>query len=447
MATEVIVPALGVVVENVRIVTWFKEEGDRVKKGEPLLEIESDKVMTEITAPASGILGCVLYGEGAEVGITKVVAVIVGEGEAVPEIYRQKVAEVTPPVAPVAPPATGSSPEPRQPVKVVPVAKKLAEEKGVDLSLVTPTGPHGTIMKKDVETYLASKGSGKEEETRRVSPLAQKVAAELQIPLEGIQGTGVAGRIMKGDILRAAEQSTTPQGEERPAGQVLPMSKMRQVIAKRLSESAFTAPHIYLFAEVEMGKVLELRESILEEFETRFNVRLSINDFLIKAVALAIREYPFFNASIKGNVIHIHPEVNVGLAVALDEGLIVPAIPNADKLGLGAIAQQRVELVERARKGKLTLPEIERGTFTITSLSNFDINFFTAIINPPQTGILSVGKIGDRLFLEKGEVRARKVVTFGLSADHRIIDGSVAAKFLQTLKKMLENPMFCFLNG
>jgi pyruvate dehydrogenase E2 component (dihydrolipoamide acetyltransferase) len=167
---------------------------------------------------------------------------------------------------------------------------------------------------------------------------------------------------------------------------------------------------------------------------------------LIKAVALAIREYPFFNACIKGNEIHIHPEVNVGLAVALDEGLIVPAIPNADKLGLGAISQQRAELVDRARKAKLTIEEIQRGTFTISSLSNFDITFFTAILNPPQTGILSVGKMEDRLFLEKGEVKARKVVTFGLSADHRIIDGAVAAKFLQTIKKMMENPMFCFLN-
>ncbi|RPJ01865.1 MAG: 2-oxo acid dehydrogenase subunit E2, partial [Deltaproteobacteria bacterium] len=152
------------------------------------------------------------------------------------------------------------------------------------------------------------------------------------------------------------------------------------------------------------------------------------------------------NASIRGNEIHIHPDVNVGLAVALDEGLIVPAIPNADKLGLGAIARQRADLVERARKGKLAMEEIQRGTFTISSLSNFDITFFTAILNPPQSGILSVGKIQDLLYLEAGQVKTKKVSTFGLSADHRIIDGAVAAKFLQAIKRMIENPLFSFLD-
>jgi len=446
MATEVIIPALGVVVEKVKIVNWFKGEGDRVEKGEPLLEIESDKVMTEIVSPASGVLGSVLYEAGAEVGITMVVAVIVGEGESVPETYRQKATVSAPPAVPTPPSAVSPEAELRQPANAAPVARKLAEEKGVDLSLVKPTGPHGTIMKKDVEAYLASKALEEEKKPHKVSGVARKVAAEFQVDLEVIQGTGISGRIMKADVLKALEPSPPLKEGERPAEQVIPMSKMRQVIARRLSESAFTAPHIYLFTEVEMGKVLDLRESILEEFERRFGIRLSVNDFLIKAVALTIREFPFFNASVRGNEIHIHPEINVGLAVALDEGLIVPAIPNTDKLGLGQIVQQRAELVERARKGKLTIEEIQRGTFTISSLSNFDISFFTAIINPPQTGILSVGKIQDQLFLEKGEVKAKRVSTFGLSSDHRIIDGAVAAKFLQTLKKRMENPIFSFLD-
>ena len=444
MATEVIIPALGVITEKVKIITWFKSEGDPVEQGEPLLEIESDKVTTEIAAPSSGILGCILYPVGAEVPITKVAAVIVAPGEAVPASYRQQLEE-GPPLTPSAvPPSAPPAEKVSKPVKAAPAARKFAEEKGVDLSLVTPTGPHETIMKKDVEAYLAAPVS--EKKPPRVSPVAQKVAADLQISVNGVQGTGVQGKIMKADVLKAAEESKSPTKEEGPFGKTLAMSKMRQVIARRLSGSAFTAPHIYLFTDVNMEKAIDLRDSILEDFERKFHVRLSINDFLIKAVSLAIRDYPLLNAMIRGDEIYIHPEINVGLAVALEDGLIVPAMTQVDRLGLGAIAQQRADLVGRARQGKLTLNEIERGTFTISSLANFDIRFFTAIINPPQSGILSVGKIEDQLYREKGEVKERKVVHLGLSVDHRIIDGAVAARFLQTIKKTLENPSFYFLN-
>jgi pyruvate dehydrogenase E2 component (dihydrolipoamide acetyltransferase) len=299
-------------------------------------------------------------------------------------------------------------------------------------------------MKKDVEAYLAAPVS--EKKPPRVSPVAQKLAADLQISVDAVQGTGVQGKIMKADVLKAAEESKSPTKEEGLFGKTLAMSKMRQVIARRLSGSAFTAPHIYLFIDVNMEKAIDLRDSILEDFEKKYHVRLSINDFLIKAVSLAIRDYPLLNATIRGDEIYIHPEINVGLAVALEDGLIVPAMTQVDRLGLGGIAQQRADLVDRARQGKLTLNEIERGTFTISSLGNFDVRFFTAIINPPQSGILSVGKIEDQLYREKGEVKERKVVHLGLSVDHRIIDGAVAARFLQTIKKIMENPSFYFLN-
>jgi pyruvate dehydrogenase E2 component (dihydrolipoamide acetyltransferase) len=203
MATEVIIPALGVVVETVKILKWLKSEGDRVKEGEPLLEIESEKVTTEITAPVSGILGCVLYPEGAEVPITNVAAVIVTEGEAVPESYRQQVEEAPPPTAEMAAPSVLLGEKAPRPGKAVPAARKLAEKGGVDLSLVTPTGPHGTIMKKDVEAYLDSAVS--EEHPQRVTTLARKEAERLGVSLEGIQGTGTRGRVMKADVLTAAK--------------------------------------------------------------------------------------------------------------------------------------------------------------------------------------------------------------------------------------------------
>ena len=442
MATEIIIPALGLITEQVKILTWFKSEGDRVEKGEPLLEIEADKVTTEICAPVSGILGRIFYPEGSEVPITKVAAIIVAEGEVVPEAYRQAEGEFAPSVPQPSPAISSLEKKAQKERKAVPIARKLAEETGVDLSLVTPTGPHGTIMKKDVEAYLAARAD--EKRPQKVSNIARKVAEEFQVPLEGVQGTGAAGRIMKADVFRAAEGKAAASKEEAPVGQRIPMSKMRQVIARRLSESAFTAPHIYLFIDVNMDNTLHLRESLEEEFEKKFHARLSVNDLLIKAVALALQEFPALNATLKGNEIVTHPDINIGLAVALNEGLIVPAISQADKIGLGKIAQMRADLVERARQGKLTLSEIERGTFTVSSLATFDITFFTAIINPPQSGILTIGKIEDQLYLENKEVRSRKICRLGLSADHRIIDGAVAANFLQTLKKILENPMLYF---
>jgi len=411
MATEVIIPALGVVVETVKILRWLKSEGDRVREGEPLLEIESEKVTTEITSPASGIVGCILYPEGSEVPITKVAAVIVAEGEAVPEFYRQQGEEAPPPSMPTAGPSVILTERASKGVKAVPAARKLAEKEGVDLSLVRPTGPHGTIMKKDVEAYLASAISRKP--LQRVSTLARKEAARLGVSVEGIHGTGTRGRVMRADVLRAAEQPKAIPEEEDLFGKVIPMNKMRQVIGRRMAESAFTAPHIYLFIDVNMERVLDLREMILEDVERQFKVRPSINDFLIKAVALTIREYPLLNATLRGDEIHVHPEINVGL-------------------------------VDRARGGKLTIEEVQRGTFTISSLASFDISFFTAILNPPQSGILTVGRTQDQLYLEGGQVRTRKVANCGLSVDHRIVDGAVGAAFLQSLKKKLENPSFAF---
>ena len=184
---------------------------------------------------------------------------------------------------------------------------------------------------------------------------------------------------------------------------------------------------------------------MLSDFEKQFGVRISVNDFLIKAVALTIREFPMLNAMVRGEEIYIHPDVNVGLAVAMQEGLIVPAIPQTDRMGLGQIARMRADLVERARAGRLKMEEIERGTFTLSSLAQFEITFFSAILNPPQSGILSVGKTMDQLALREGQVITKKVTRLGLSVDHRIIDGAVAAAFLQSLKKKMEKPAYSFL--
>lgn len=334
-------------------------------------------------------------------------------------------------------------------IKAVPAARWRARREGVDLSLVKGSGPDGTILLKDIQDFRITKTSIEtvvRAKKIHASSLARKLAEKKGIPLQDIEGSGKHGRIMMGDVIKAREMQEVSLKEKGVFGETIPMSRMRRVIAKRMVQSAFTAPHIYFFTDVKMDGLIQLHDDILTRFEEQFKVRISMNDFLIKAVALTIKEFPMLNGTVKGEEVYVMPEINIGLAVATEGGLIVPAIPQADQLGLEKISQMRSDLVERARSGKLKLEEIERGTFTISSLAQFDITFFTAILNPPQSGILTVGKTSDRLFLEKGEVVPQKLATFGLSVDHRIVDGAIAAAFLQSLKSKLENPTIAFIH-
>jgi pyruvate dehydrogenase E2 component (dihydrolipoamide acetyltransferase) len=336
--------------------------------------------------------------------------------------------------------------------RAVPAARWKAKREGINLSLVKGSGPQGVILLKDLEQIRVTQGAMEtiQREGRvHASTLARKLAEREGVALGPIEGTGTRGRVMMADVERAVERKTPAvavEEKESLFGKTLPMTRMRKVIAKRMAQSAFTAPHIYFFTEVEMDRLNRLREEILSDFEKQFKVRISMKDFLIKAVALTIREFPMLNAMIRGEEIYIHPEINVGLAVAMEEGLIVPAIPQADRIGLGRIAAMRSDLIERARTGRLKMEEIDRGTFTLSSLAQSDITFFTAILNPPQSGILSVGKTIDQLALQDGQVISKKVARLGLSVDHRIIDGAVAAAFLQTLKRRLESPTFTFMD-
>jgi len=447
MATEVVIPMLGVTVEKGKIIEWLKKEGDSVERGESIFIVEADKVTTEVESPAGGILAKILVEAGKEVPVLTVVGLITAPGEEIPADYKTAIAaEPTKPAmaAAAADIPSGGSPyaaavkgpaKPAGPVAIMPGARKLALERGIDLSAIDPTGPEGVILLRDVEA-AATVPAG------RVSTLAQRLAAKEGVDLAAVEGSGVRGRIMRADVRSALAEA------KRPAlGKVMPMQSMRQVIARRMSQSAFTAPHIYFFSDIQMDPLLDFRREIVAEFEKQFGLRPSVNDLLIKAVALNILDFPLLNASVKDQEIHIAPEVNVCLAVALEDGLIVPAIANADLAGLVDIVRQRQDLVARARSGKLTMEEIERGTFTISSLAQYDITYFTAILNPPQSGILSIGKTREELYLDTdGTVGKRKVATFGLSVDHRIIDGTLAADFLQNLKWKLERPAFTFLH-
>jgi pyruvate dehydrogenase E2 component (dihydrolipoamide acetyltransferase) len=416
MAVEVIVPSLGEVVEEVTILHWFKSEGDEVNKEEPLLEVESEKVTTEIGAPASGILGRILYPQGSKVGITQVVAIIVAEGEALPEAYRNLPSSIA---AQTVRQVTSISEKEIERLRVAPLARKIAEKEGIDLALVQPTGPHGTIMKKDVEAYLAAIQKQKEEPGRVEGlPVREKIVEKEMVPT----------------IARAIP------------GQKIPLTSMRKTIARRMVKSAFSAPHLCVFSELGMDALLEIREKLKSSYKEPLEFRISTNDFLMKAVALTLKEFPYLNARWEEEEIQLLEEINIGLAVALEEGLIVPAIPQVDHLGLEEIARQRIELVERARQGKLQKIELERGTFTITSLATFGVSHFTAIINPRQSAILSVGATQEKLVMQEGKVYSKRVAIAGLSIDHRVVDGAYGAAFLDLLKRRIENPTITFLH-
>lgn len=399
MATEVVVPMLGITVEKGKIVEWLKNEGDSVEKGESIFVLEADKATLEVESPASGILAKILISIGKEVPVLTVVGVILEPGEDLPARYRMQDEGAGVPAVEAIPLPAGTLPAAGN-IPVIPAARRLAQEKGVDLLSIAGTGPGGVILVRDVEAVLKT---GQRPEIK-VSTLARGLAEKEGVALQEIQGSGFRGRIMRADVERAAAQ------EELPAamGKVIPMDSMRKVIARRMSESMFTAPHIYFFTEIRMDPLLNFRREIAAEFERSFSLKISVNDFLIKAVALNLVEFPLLNATLKGEEIHILQEVNVGLAVALPNGLIVPAIANADRAGLADIVRQRANLVERARTGKLSMQETERGTFTISSLAQYDITSFTAILNPPQSGILSVAKTCDELLSGKWRREIKK---------------------------------------
>lgn len=460
MATEVVIPMLGITVEKGQIVEWLKDEGDAVEKGESIFVVEADKVTTEVESPASGVLAKILLPAGEPVPVLSVVAIITEPGETLAPQYttspkpktEEAVVETSPQDAPAGlkPPAIGSESET---IRIVPAARKLALEKGVDLANVSPTGPEGVITFRDIESASDSRPPQAGEAGTKASTLARRKAEAAGVSLEGIEGTGIRGRIMRGDVDQALrregpEMQATPSAADVDTnfGRIILMDGMRKTIARRLSSSAFTAPHVAFYADIHMDPLLSYRESILDAFQDRYGLRPSINDFLIKAVALTIREFPLLNGAIQEDEIHILPNINVGLAVALADGLVVPAITDADNNGLLEIVRQRSDLVERALKGRLTMVEMERGTFTISSLAQYEITFFTSILNPPQSGILSVGKTRDELALVDGEVKVRHIASMGLAVDHRIIDGVVAAEFMRDLKKKLETPAFTFLH-
>nr|MDO8133271.1 dihydrolipoamide acetyltransferase family protein [Candidatus Njordarchaeum guaymaensis] len=428
MVTPLILPSFSLGMKEGTILKWFKKEKDSVERGEPVVKVFGEKMEVDLDSPASGNLLKILYGEKAEVPVSTVIGLIGELGEDT-STYLTQLGKGAP-VSLVATPVAG---------QVAP-----AVQAPPILGAVASAQVHAGIAQKSPQP------SGR----IRASPAARRTARERNIDLGTVTGTGPAGRVVAKDMLSPAEQKAVPVSsrpelgvvagfkDTRKVKQVAPMSPIRKVIAKRMSQSARTAPHITVIMETDMSEVMKLREKLLPEVEKRVGTKLSYTDIIVKAVAKALEEFPMVNSTlVDENNIKIFDEINVGVAIATKEGLIVPVIRNANRLSVAEISATLSQLIDKANKGKLTPDEMSGGTFTVTSLGMFGVDVFMPIINPPESGILAVGRITRKPVVDdKGQIVVRPMVFLALAVDHRVIDGAPGAEFLQRIKEILEYP-------
>ncbi|RCK73919.1 MAG: Dihydrolipoamide acetyltransferase component of pyruvate dehydrogenase complex [Anaerolineae bacterium] len=420
MATEVFMPALGIAQDTGKLLEWLVQEGQTVQKGQPLMVIETDKTTVEIEAPASGILANVRARPGEDIPVGQVIAHILEAGESVATAQAR--------VSPSSGPAKAASP----------VAARLAAEKGLDLSQVPSHGER--VTKEDVLAYLAAQAQTAAPAQRVLaSPKARRLARESGIALEALKGSGPQGAVLAADVLQAVESrpplvpSVNTSGIEQPAM----VSRMWRTMAKRMSESWRTVPHFFLEIEVNASALLKWKEHL----RARGQAEVTITDLLIKLTALALHEHPRLNASWIDEDLVLHEEINIGLAVMVEEGLLVPVIHHADRLGVLEIAARRKKLIAGAQANRLSLEEMSGGTFTLSNLGMFGVSAFSAIINPPEAGILAVGGIEEKVLARQGEMVIQPRMRLTLSLDHRVVDGARGAQFLQTLKGLIEEPL------
>lgn len=438
MATQIIMPKLGATMEEGTIVKWLVEVGDEIEEGDPIAEILTDKITLEIESTVDGVVLKTFFEEGDVVEVQSLVAYIGEEGEVVPENAGSSEAKVddSPDNLTANDEAIHESNNggisTKNKVRRTPAARKLAEDNKVKLESVEGTGPKGRVKKQDVKAYINKKG-----EDSKVTPLAQKTASINDINTKDIKGSGVNDKVVQADVLNTMHLNhTSEKVEERK-----PFTGMRKMIADRLSISAYTAPHVTLTSEIDMTEVVEMRKKLIPTIESQVGLRVSYNEILIKAVASTLKSHNNINLSLQGNEIIYHADINIGFAVAIPDGLVVPVIKDASNKGLGQIIAESKELGNLAKMGNLTSEQMTGGTFTISNLGMFAVDAFNPIINQPESAILGVGRIVEKPIGINGEIKLRSMMTLSLSFDHRVIDGAPAASFLTDLKDMLENPM------
>ncbi len=430
MAFEVIMPKFGQQTETSDIIRWLKREGETVAKGDVLLEIQTDKSAMDVESMFDGTLLKIYASEGETVPVMSVIGYIGVPGEAVPARPAAPVAAPAAPM-PAAPRPTGqTSPTsqtnltdapPPVPAKVgvTPRARALAREALIDVTRAKGSGPHGRIMERDVRAYLAEKHHA----ALKINPAAAAMLREHKLDVLDVAQQADGERITCADVERALA--------ERPK----PMSAIRKIIARRMTESILTMPHFFVTVSIDMTDLLEFRKMARREH----GLKASVGDFIMKACALTLRAMPVVNSACVGDTVITRQRVNIGMAVALDDGLIVPVVRHADTLSLSELAERTKDLSERTRTGKLLPDEFQGGTFTISNMGMLGVEHFTAIINPGEGAILAVGAAVETPVVQRGQVVVRTLMKMTLSSDHRIIDGAVAAQFLKKLKERLED--------
>ena len=405
--TVITMPKMSDTMEEGKVIRWLKHEGDQVSEGEPIAEIETDKANVEMEAFDSGVMKQLMAKEGDSIPVGQPIAELEGAEAAAPkppEPAPAITAAPAPQAAP-APPVEERAPAPEELVeeerlRVSPIARRMAEEHGIDLSKIKGTGPNGRIVESDVENYLKQVEAAPAPE---IAPPPTPAAPAMEVPTE-----------------------------ERE------LSKMRKTIAERMSRSKQTAPHFYVTSEIEMDWASRLRDELNAD---ESQPRISFTDLVIKASALALTQFPEINASYSDGKLLVHKDINIGMAVAIENGLIVPVVHNADRKPLRQIAAETKELARRARENNLRASDYVGGTFTISNLGMFDAEDFISIINPPESASLAVGTIREVPVVADGEIAVSKRMKATISADHRVLDGAVAAKFMQEFKRRLESPI------
>ncbi|MFP7472302.1 dihydrolipoamide acetyltransferase family protein [Niallia taxi] len=438
MAKEIFMPKLSSTMAVGTLLQWFKEEGETVEIGEPLFEIMTDKINIEVEAYDDGVLLKKYVDVDTEVPVNHIVGYIGAKGEAVPANspgiaggetdVREQAESVS-----IQQELSHNHIQTEEKPRATPAARQMARTNKLDLVFINGSGPNGRIHKKDVLLQL--------EDNTKATPLAKKIAAAAQVDLNTVAGSGAQGKIVKADILSALPAKSM---ESEPVLESMEirkkMSGIRKVIAERMAQSAYTAPHVTLTTEADMIKVKELRTSLLPVVEKQTGLRLSFTDIIIKAAGTALSRHPHVNASVVGDEIVQYREINIGLAVAVPDGLMVPVIKDVSSKGLTAVTMEAKDIGQRARENKLLPEQLKGSTFTISNLGMYAVDAFTPIINQPESAILGVGRIQDKPVAINNSLEIRPMMTLSLSFDHRAIDGAPAAAFLTELKQILENP-------
>jgi pyruvate dehydrogenase E2 component (dihydrolipoamide acetyltransferase) len=437
MATSVIMPALEMAQETGVLVSWLKQDGESVTKGEPLMEIETDKVTVEIEASASGTLGGILAKQGDVIPVGQTIAWILAPGEQPPasisavQSGRASTISAQGKVKEQAPIGNTS-------VEISPVARRIAEEHGINIALIQSNGKR--IEKADVLAYIDTtrqtqpKPASISTRLTPASPKARRLASERGIDITTLGGSGPDGAVLADDVPLEVVAASS-------AGSVETPSTVWRKMAEHMTASWTIVPHFYLIREIDATQLIEWRTRIASKMEKQNGVKPTYTDLLVKLIGFALREHPRLSAMWVNGNIQFNKDVNVGIAVAMDDGLIVPVIRNADSASISQIATQRKDLAERAQNRKLRPADISDGTFTLSNLGMYNVDVFNAIVNTPQAAILAVGRIAERVVPFNGQPVIRSMLTVSLSCDHRVVDGVRGAQFLDDLANLIENPL------